>query len=76
MALMEMCGKALKIMSKLEHILQSWTKVLGIVLQYTYFPVISRFHLKTVHHFRNFLAVLPPPTLYKGETQISTKPFG
>ena len=23
---------------------------------------------KTVHHFRNFFAVLPPPTLYKVET--------
>ena len=49
-------------------ILQSWTKVLGTVLQYSYFSVISRFPLKTVHPFRNFLAVLPPPTLYKVET--------
>ena len=49
--------------------LQSWTKVLGTVLQYSYFSVISRFPLKTVHPFRNFLAVLPPPTLYKVETQ-------
>ena len=35
--------------------------------QYCYihiFAVISRFPLKTVHPFRNFLAVLPPPTLY------------
>ena len=46
--------------------LQSWTKVLGTVLQYSYF---SRFPLKTVHLFRNFLAVLPPPTLYKVETR-------
>ena len=49
--------------------LQSWTKVLGTVLQYAYFSLISRFPLKTVRHFRNFLAVLPPPTLYKIETQ-------
>ena len=50
-------------------ILLSWTKVLGTVLQYSYFSVISRFPLKTVHPFRNFLAVLPPPTLYKVETR-------
>ena len=49
--------------------LQSWTKVLGTVLQYSYFSVISRFPLKTVHPFQNFVAVLPPPTLYKVETQ-------
>ena len=49
--------------------LQSWTKVLGTVLQYSYFSVISRFPLKTVHHFGNFLAVLPPLTLYKVETR-------
>ena len=50
--------------------LQSWTKVLGTVLQYSYVSVIlfSQFPLKTVHLFRNFLAVLPPPTLYKVET--------
>ena len=41
--------------------LQSWTKVLGTVLQYSYFSVISRFPLKRVHHFGNFLAVLPRP---------------
>ena len=40
--------------------LQSWTNVLGTVLQYSYFSVISQFPLKTAHHFRNFLAVLPP----------------
>ena len=44
---------------------QSWTKVLGTVLQYLYFSVCSiyifRFPLKTVHPFQNFLAVLPPP---------------
>ena len=49
--------------------LQSRTKVLGTVLQYAYFSVFSRFPLKTVHHFRNFLALLPPPTLYKVETR-------
>ena len=31
-----------------------------------------RFHLKTVHHFQNFLAVFPPPTLYKVETRKSS----
>ena len=41
-------------------------KVLGTVLQYSYF---SRFPLKKVHLFRNFLAVLPSPTLYKVETR-------
>ena len=46
-------------------ILQSWTKVLGTVLQYSYFSVISQFPLKTVHPFRNFLAVLPPPPYTK-----------
>ena len=40
-------------------------KVLGTVLQYSYFSVISRFPLKTVHPFRNFLAVLPPPPYTK-----------
>ena len=49
--------------------LQSWAKVFGTVLQYSYFSVISRFPLKTVHPFRNFLAVLPPPTLHKVETR-------
>ena len=48
--------------------LQSWTKVPGTVLQYSYISVISRFPLKTMHPFQNFLAVLPPPTLYKVET--------
>ena len=44
------------------YILQSWTKVLGTVLQYSYFSVISRFPLKTVHPFRIFLQFsLPPP---------------
>ena len=45
--------------------LQSWTNVLGKVLQYSYFSVISQFPLKTAHHFRNFLAVLPPPLCTK-----------
>ena len=49
--------------------LQSWTKVLGTVMQYSYFSVISRFPHKTVHRFRNFLAVLLCPTLYKVETR-------
>ena len=49
--------------------LQSWTKVLGTVLQCAYFFVISRFPLKTMHHFRNFLALLPALTLYKVETR-------
>ena len=35
----------------------------------SYFSVISRFPLKTVHTFQNFLAVLPPSTLYKVETR-------
>ena len=39
------------------------------VLQYSYVSVISRFPLKTVHSFRKFLAVLPPPTLCKVETR-------
>ena len=37
------------------------------VLQYSYFSVISRFRLKTVHPFRNFLAVFLSPILYKVE---------
>ena len=44
-------------------LLQSWTKVLGTVLQY--FSVIPRFPLKTVQRFRNFLAVLPSPPYTK-----------
>ena len=38
------------------------------VLQYSYFSVFSRFPLKTVHPFRNFLAVFLCPILYKVET--------
>ena len=49
--------------------IQSWTKVLGTVLQYSYFSIISRFPLKAVHPVRHFLALLPPPTLYKVETR-------
>ena len=49
--------------------LQYWTKVLGTVLRDSYFSVICRFSLKTVHPFRNFLTLLPPPTLYKVETR-------
>ena len=48
---------------------QSWTNVLGTILQYSYFSVISRFPFKTVHPFRNILAVLPSPTLFKVETR-------
>ena len=50
---------------------QCWTKVFGIVLQYSYFSVSSRFLLKTVQRFRNFVAVPlpPPPTLYNVETR-------
>ena len=44
-------------------------KSLGQYCNIHIFSVISRFPLKTVHSFRNFLAVLPPPTLYKVETQ-------
>ena len=36
------------------------------MLQYSYFSVISRPPLKTVHPFRSSL---PPPTLYKVETR-------
>ena len=46
---------------RLQKYLQSWTKVLGTVLQYSYFSVISRFPL--------FLAVLASPNLYKVETR-------
>ena len=48
---------------------QSWTNVLVIVLQYSYFSVISLLPLKTVQRFRNCVAVHPPPTLYKAETR-------
>ena len=34
-------------------------QVLGTVLQCSYFSVISRFPLKTVQRYQNFLAVLP-----------------
>ena len=49
--------------------LQSWTKVLGTVPQYSYFSVITQFPLKTVQRFGKFLAVLPPSILYKLETR-------
>ena len=49
--------------------LQYWTKVLGTVLRDSYFSVICQFPLKTVHPFRNFLTLLPPPALYKVETR-------
>ena len=38
-------------------------------MQYSFFSVISGFRHKTVHPFRHFLAVLPPPTLYKAENR-------
>ena len=44
-------------------------KVLGTVMQYSKLPVISGFPHSTVFPFWNFLAVLPPPTLYKAETR-------
>jgi len=44
-------------------VLQSWTS--PTVMQYSYFSVSSGFPLKKVHPFRNFLAVLPPPTYTK-----------
>ena len=38
-------------------------QVLGTVLQCSYFSVISRFPLKTVQRYQNFLAVLPPHSI-------------
>ena len=51
--------------------LQSWTKAVGTVLQYSYFSVISRFPLlKQSILFKIFLQFSPPPpTLYKVETR-------
>ena len=40
---------------------QAYKSPNGIVMQYSYCSVISWFPRKTVHPFRNFLAVLPPP---------------
>ena len=37
-------------------------------MQYSYFSLYSVFPHREVHPFRNFLAVLSPPTLYKVET--------
>ena len=54
-------GFSLSSKTHISKFLQSWTKVLRTVLQYSYFSVISRFPLKTVNPFRNSLAVLPPP---------------
>ena len=48
---------------------QCWTKVLGIVLEYSYFSVISRFFLKTVQRFLKFCCSSLSPTLYKVETR-------
>ena len=42
--------------------LQSWTKVLGTVLQYSYFSSTSKFPFKRCIFFENFLQFsLPPP---------------
>ena len=38
-------------------------QVLGTVLQCSYFSVISRFPLKTVQRYQNFLTVLPPHSI-------------
>ena len=51
-----------------------WTKVPRTVMQYSYFSVFfffchSGFTYKTVHPFRNFLAVLSPPTSYNVESR-------
>ena len=48
---------------------QDSDKVLGTTLQHSDYSVISGFPLKTVHLFRNLLAVLSLPTLYKVETR-------
>ena len=45
--------------------LQSWTKVLGTVLPYSYVSIISRFPLKSVHFFRIFLQFSLPPSFTK-----------
>ena len=37
-------------------------------MRYSYFSLYSVFPHREVHPFRNFLAVLSPPTLYKVET--------
>ena len=49
-------------------VLQSWTKVLVMVMQYSYFSVISGFAHKKGHSFSKFSRSSPPPTLYKVET--------
>ena len=61
-------------LSNVDDFFRSWIsnpgqKSLGQYYNIHIFSVISRFPLKTVHSFRNFLAVLPPPTLCKVETQ-------
>ena len=50
-----------------EH-LQSWTKVLGAVLQYSYFSVILGSLIKQCILFKIFLQFSLPPTLYKVKT--------
>ena len=50
--------------------LQSWTKVLRAVMQYSYFAVISQFRHKTVHPFSKFSCRFPlPPPYRKVETR-------
>ena len=49
-----------------------WTKVPRTVMQYSYISVFfcySGFSYKTVHPFRNFLAVLSPLTSYNVESR-------
>ena len=45
--------------------LQSWTKVLGTVLPYSYVSIISRFPIQSVHLFRIFLQFSLPPSFTK-----------
>ena len=40
-----------------------------MVMHYLYFSVVTGFLIKQWIFFRNFLAVLPSPTLYKVETR-------
>ena len=58
-------------------LLQSWTKVLGTIVKYSYSSVISRFPLKTVQRFRNFLQLSFPPPYTKlklGKNSGCTRP--
>ena len=49
--------------------LQSWTKVLVTVMQYSYFSVILGSFIKQCILFEIFLQFSLPPTLYKVETR-------